>query len=70
MLRGWVDIIKDKMSSSDAKSGASENGSLVIAVAGVGDLGKFICEELQKAEGLEPLVLTRSVLAPLIKLTL
>jgi hypothetical protein len=33
----------------------------VIAVAGVGILGNYICDELQKSPGFDIIVLTRSV---------
>ena len=33
----------------------------VIAVAGVGDLGKYICEELQASEDFDVIALSRKV---------
>ena len=51
----WVKSLAGKI------LGTMSSKDTVIAVAGVGDLGKFICEELQKAPGLKPIVLTRNV---------
>ena len=45
-------------------SGTSNDTRKVIAIAGAGDLGRYVCEEFLRSASFVPIVLSRGVSSP------